>query len=105
MIHTSQKAKIELLLERLFDSQREEWKAELSPDEFERRRHDFVFHMTDWNGDLEGLAELFKNPDDLDEEAASSFLIGFLYHVLPHLNAAGRLLLGRISDPFADQEG
>src|SRR5947209_2895462 len=101
MTKTPQIARVELLLETLFDSQREEWKDELPSEEFEQRRHDFVFHMTDWKDDLERLAALFNNPDQQDEESASVFLIGFLYHVVPHLNAAGRLLLEEIGDPFS----
>jgi hypothetical protein len=102
MTKATQMEQVELLLEKLFDSQREEWKSELPPDEYERRRHDFVFHMTDWKNDLQWLAELYNDPGSQDEEAASTELIGFLYHVVPHLNAAGRLLLGRIEDPFAE---
>ena len=80
MTKTTQMARVELLLEKLFDSQREEWKAELPSEEFEQRRHDFVFHMTDWKDDLERMAELFTDPESQDEEAASILLIGFLYH-------------------------
>jgi hypothetical protein len=60
--------------------------------------------MMDWEGDLQELAKLFRNPDLSDEETASALVIGFLYHVVPHLNAAGRLLLDEISDPFAPAE-
>jgi hypothetical protein len=47
---------------------------------------------------------LVEGPEQLDAEAASALVIGFLYHVVPHLNAAGRLLLDEISDPFASAE-
>ncbi len=104
MNKTTPMARVELLLEKLLDSQREEWKEELPSEELEQRRHDFVFHMTDWKDDLERLAEWFRNPECLDEEAASTLVIGFLYHVIPHLNAAGRLLLDEISDPFRSAE-
>lgn len=92
--------KLKRILEALFESQREEWRDELPPDEFERRKRDFVFHMTDWKTDLDGLARLFHRPDANEEDAAHSFLIGFLYHVVPHLGAAARLLLGDIGSPF-----
>lgn len=101
MTTNTQMAKLVMMLGALFESQREEWKRDLPPAVFEQRRHDFVFHMLDWKDDLERLALFFSNPDCLDEEAASSFLIGFIYHVLPHLNAAGMLLLDEIKDPFA----
>jgi hypothetical protein len=100
----SQIGQLEELLGKLFDGVREGLRAELPPDEYERRRHEFVFHMTDWKDDLERLAELFKHPDRQDEEAVSTLLIGFLYHVVPHVTAAGRLLLDRIDDPFTESD-
>jgi hypothetical protein len=92
---------IEQLLGQIFDGAREGERGTLDPAEYERRRHDFIFHMTDWSDDLERLADLFKHPEQQEEESASVFLIGFLYHVIPHLNAAGRLLLDEVGDPFA----
>jgi hypothetical protein len=101
MLTTSQVATVAHVLEKLFDSQREEWKEELTAAEFEQRRHDFVFHMTDWKDDLLRLADWIRSPQTLDEENASAQWVGFLYHVIPHLNSAGRLLLGDVADPFA----
>jgi hypothetical protein len=98
-----QTTQLEELLGRIFDDSREGLRAELPPDEYEQRRHDFVFHMTDWKDDLEWLAALYEDPDSLDEDEATTQLIGLLYHVVPHLNAAARLLLDRIDDPFAGQ--
>src|SRR5256885_2114404 len=92
---------LEELLGKVFDGAREGLRAELPSDEYEKQRHDFVFHMLDWQDDLKRLSHLFDNPEDLNEEAAAVFLIGFLYHVLPHLSTAGRLLLDEIPDPFA----
>ena len=60
--------------------------------------------MTDWQSDLEQLADLFKNPDKYDEDYTSNFLIGFLYHVIPHIDAAGRLLLDQVSSPFSQEK-
>ena len=93
-------SKIEQLLGQVFDEAREGLRETLDPEEYERRRHEFIFHMTDWREELEQLVELFKHPEQQDQESASVFLIGFLYHVIPHLNAAGRLLLDEIGDPF-----
>jgi hypothetical protein len=58
-----------------------------------RRRQHFVFNMMDWAEDLERLAALYKNPEKFDKKAAGEIVAGFLYHALPHLSAAGRLLL------------
>jgi hypothetical protein len=66
---------------------------------YEKHCDDFVFHMTDWLHDMEGLQRLYRELNDSSTDAAE-FVIGFLCHVIPHLNAAGRLLLGEISDPF-----
>jgi hypothetical protein len=92
---------LERLLGLIFDGAREGLREELDPDEYQKRRHDFVFHLADWQDDLERLATLFKHPDQQDEDSASELVIGFLYHVIPHLNAAGRLLLDEVKDPFA----
>jgi hypothetical protein len=75
----------------------------VSKGEYERRRHDFVFHMTDWLTDLREYADIVRHPEEYKKDAAAEMIIGFLYHVVPHLNAAGRLLLDEIKDPFADQ--
>jgi hypothetical protein len=56
-------------------------------------RRDFVFNMTDWSKDLERLAELYKNPEKFTKADANQVVSGFLDHVIPHLRAAGRLLL------------
>jgi hypothetical protein len=89
------------LLADIFDDMRKDDRKELGRAVYEQQRHDFAFHMTDWLADLEGLHKLFDQQDIVDRETARTFLIGFLYHVVPHLNAAGRLLVGEITDPFA----
>jgi hypothetical protein len=101
MAQTTSSEMIERVLGDLFDSQREDWKKKLSAQEYDQMRHDFVFHMTDWLSDLEQFATWAKHPESLDDSAASALVIGFLYHVIPHLSAAGRFLLGKIDDPFA----
>ncbi len=91
----------EELLHKIFDGAREGLRAELAPQEYEKLRHDFVFHLSEVRDDAARLAALLTEPDKLDEATAATLLIGILYHAIPHLNAAGRLLLDRISDPFA----
>jgi hypothetical protein len=98
-------SRLEQLLTRVFEGASEGLRDELDSEEYEKRKHDFVFHMTDWIGDLEQLVDLFRNPDQEDEEAASKVVLGFLYHVVPHLNAAGRLLLDDVGDPFSPHKG
>src|SRR5438093_582130 len=63
-------------------------------------RSDFVFHMSDWFEDLARLQAIYKHPDQFDRRKAGQEIAGFLYHVIPHLNAAGRLLLEEIPDAF-----
>jgi hypothetical protein len=69
-----------------------------------KSRQSFVFHMTDWREDLERLATLYRDPGQFDREAAGAIVFEFLIHALPHLLAAGRLLLGEVRDPFAELE-
>src|SRR2546422_5728267 len=57
-------------------------------------RQDFVFHMSDWEADLEDLARLFQNPDKFSKDSAGQIVFSFLIHALPHLIAASRLMLG-----------
>ena len=66
-------------------------------------RRDFVFHMTDWLDDLQRLVPLYEHPERADGKQAGSDIAGFLYHVVPHLKAAGRLLLDEIPDAFGSQ--
>jgi tRNA(Ile)-lysidine synthase TilS/MesJ len=93
---------LEELLGRIFDGAREGLRESIEPDDYAQRRRDFIFHMTDWKSEVRQLADLYKNPKGHDELPTSDFLIGFLYHVIPHLNAAGRLLLDEVLDTFAD---
>jgi hypothetical protein len=99
---TPQTTRLEHLLGQVFDGCRNGLRNEVGPAEYERRRRDFIFHMMDWRNDLEPLARLYERPEGQDADAASTFLIGFLYHIIPHLAAAGRLLLDEVPDPFAD---
>ena len=92
------------ILARVFDEMHGSLREHLSPAEYAALRDTFIFHMNDWGGDLAALAALRDDPGSMDVEKATVFLVGMLYHVIPHLNAAGRLLLGSVGDPFADDE-
>jgi len=64
-------------------------------------RHDFVFHMTDWFGDLQRLFLLYDHPDRATRKEAEAVVYGFLIHALPHLMAASHLLEGKApAHPF-----
>lgn len=65
-----------------------------------RARQDFVFHMTDWLDDLHRLITIYQHPEDVDLKGAGIDIAGFLYHAIPHLKAAGQLLLEEIPDAF-----
>jgi hypothetical protein len=88
------------LLEKIFENAAE--RGELARAEFEARKRDFVFHLSDCANDLERLATLLrqKEPDSVSD--ATVQLLSILYHVIPHLSTAGRILLGNYSDPFAN---
>ncbi len=99
---TENTSALERLLGDVFDHCQEGLRDEVGAAEYERRRRDFVFHMLDWQGDLTALTRLYENPGSQDVDSASRLLIGLLYHVIPHLSAAGRLLLDHVPDPFAE---
>ncbi|MFN0052069.1 MAG: hypothetical protein ACKV0T_07755 [Planctomycetales bacterium] len=96
--------RLDALLRAVFDDFQDEPCETLDSKEYEQRRLDFVFHMTDWMDDIDGILNLFSNPDQKDVDSATTFLVGFLYHVVPHLNAAAKLLLGEVGDPFSSKE-
>ena len=66
----------------------------------DNNRELFVFHMVDWLQDFEDLYnqyDMFGKPEvEIDCEKSNETVIGFLYHVVPHLNAAYSLLLNDI---------
>ena len=66
------------------------------------RRRDFVFHLTDWCENLDELFDLYHHPEKYKPAEASKIVMGFLYHAIPHLKTAGRLLLDEIPDAFAN---
>lgn len=61
--------------------------------------------MTDWLYNLRSLSDIYEHPDRFDPKTAGREIAGFLIHVIPHLKAAGRLLLDEISDPFEEPSG
>jgi hypothetical protein len=67
--------------------------------DFVKKQDEFVFHMTDWIDDIHDLLRLYTI--DATVEVAARQIVGFLAHVVPHVNAAGRLLMGDVPDPFA----
>jgi len=93
---------LEMLLSKVFDEMRDGVKKRVPVDEYERLKEEFVFHMSDWRDDLGRLEVLFRDPERDPADAARD-VAGFLYHVVPHLNAAARLLLDGVADPFSAQ--
>jgi hypothetical protein len=94
--------KLKKLLARVFDDARGGLRAAEGSSAYAELRHDFVFHMTDWLQDLRELNDLYQHPEKAKLDDATIKIIGFLYHVIPHLKAAGRLLLDEIPDAFED---
>lgn len=96
----AQSLELRTVLEKVFDEMRGEWRRELSPKDYEARRSDFVFHMTDWLEDFDQLSAALKARKGGLADGLTESIVGFLYHAVPHLNAAGRLLLDEIPDAF-----
>lgn len=90
-----------LTLEQLLSDTFDAFRDVEDPGDHAKRKADFIFHMTDWMADLERLAALYKDPNMMDRKSARQAIFGFLVHVIPHLNSAGRLMLEEVSDPFA----
>lgn len=92
--------KIRALVEKVFDEMYAETRNKKSR-KYQEYRSDFGFHMTDWLGDLKKLDDLYSQPEKYSPKQASAVIIGALYHVIPHLSAAGRILLEELPDAFA----
>jgi hypothetical protein len=69
-----------------------------------KAKQDFIFHMTDWLDDLQRLTAIYEHPNTFGRSSAGRDIVGFLYHVIPHLKAAGRLLLNDVPDAFETAE-
>lgn len=65
----------------------------------EKMRQEFIFHMEECFDDFEEIVEVMRDSERVSEETAQR-VAGFIYHVVPHLRRAGRLLLDEIPDPF-----
>ena len=89
---------LQTLLAKVFDGLRERVRESVPEHEYEEMKRDFIFHMTDWRDDAEQLVKLLSLPDEWDTESATTFIAGFLYHVVPHLKNARELLLDRDID-------
>lgn len=100
----AEKVTFEDILGRVFDAMRAEDRDVLTESEYARLKFDFTFHMTDWLDDLKRMHALQEAPDVWTQKKATPFVVGFLYHVIPHLKAAGRILLGEIGDAFEGDE-
>ena len=92
------------LMRQVFDDCREGLRGELSSLEYEKARELFAFHMDECVDDLKSLASMIENSSELQAEDASTKIIGVLYHVVPHLAEAHRLLLDEVRNPFAADE-
>lgn len=94
--HEKQAIVLKKLLADAFD-----WYADQAelPDPATAKR-DFIFHMTDWTVDLGNLAALYRHPEVCKRKDAREAIFAFLVHAVGHLNAASRLLLGKVYDPF-----
>jgi len=64
------------------------WRGPSSKD---ARTWDFVFHMTDWYGDLVRLARVMQKPNHKSAALWEDALNGFVIHVSGHLLAATKL--------------
>jgi len=60
-----------------------------------------AFHLTDWKHNLDELAQIFENADELSDDHIQRTVIKFLAHVPNHIAAAKKLVgLGPIEDVF-----
>lgn len=99
---------LQALLAKVFDNSRDYLRRDLKiigrEAEYEKLKAEFVFHMTDWLNDLRKFHAMTEAPEVWETEEATIALMGMLSHVIPHLNAAGRLLLDRVPDHFAGSD-
>ncbi len=97
--------KLRELLFTVFDEVREGVRESVSCEEYCRMKEDFAFHMTDWCDDLQKVSELYERPDEWSPDDATRFLVGFMYHVVPHLTAAHDLLLSNSESKSSSATG
>ncbi len=86
------------LMRQVFDELREGIRETTSPHEYDELRESFAFHMTDWADDIQKLSKLRASSDSIRPEDAAKEVVGLLYHLIPHLNEAGNLLLDGVGN-------
>ncbi len=52
----------------------------------------FIFNMADWNEDLQKMANLYNNIDNIPFKEAEKIIIGFLIHAGNHITKAKDLI-------------
>jgi hypothetical protein len=67
--------------------------------EDEESTRNFVFHMRDWEDDLQRIAAVYRDPGTHSEQACKEAVDGMLLHACGHIMQAARLY-GGIIDPF-----
>jgi hypothetical protein len=91
-----QEAAVYAALEKVFRS----YNQDAGPANKDQRTADFVFHMTDWYGELASLWRAYQDPKALGAQEWDRVVAQFLYHAVGHLMAAAKLN-DTFSDPFA----
>jgi hypothetical protein len=84
----AQERKVEAALEKALRA----FNENAGPAGKDRRTHEFVFHMTDWYGELVSLAGLMQNPDGKSDEEWARTVFDFLAHVSGHVVAAAKIV-------------
>lgn len=86
------------LMRQVFDELREGVRETVTSQEYDDLRESFAFHMTDWSDDVQKLLELQQQSGSISSEDAAKKVVGLLYHLVPHLTEAGKLLLDRVDN-------
>jgi hypothetical protein len=88
------------ILRAVFEGLREKEEAS-----FSEKQEEFAFHIVECLDDFENLLMLLKKSASSNETNENAMIareiVGFLYHVVPHLTAASRLLLDGVPDTFS----
>ncbi len=92
------------LMRQVFDELREGIRETTSSQEYDDLRESFAFHMTDWAEDIQKLLKLRASSDSISSEDAAKEVVGLLYHLIPHLTEAGKLLLDGVGDQIEPTE-
>ena len=89
------------LMRKVFDELREGVREEVSPQKYQELRESFAFHMSDWAGDIEEARKLRNQCATISSAEAAERVVGLLYHLIPHLTEAGKLLLDGVVSEIA----